>query len=305
MVAETEKGEEEERSWPLASAGKWQREQHKVWKEEWQLQGCAGRDWQQSKFEIATDEQPRVKKWVFDKICQFWKNWKSKLKKTHYDPFHTTRERLQYRPDRVDPVQWVLLIEFWGTKDGMERSKRNAENRALQTMNHTAGTKSFARIREEERARNLDGQAPDRMEMFRLTHTRRDGQIVDWASEDALRRLNERVSQQLESPERSCARDDIFTQVMGEDRRGRVRTFGLGVTPFDIYGPRVSVAEAREMANAERAQRIAAEQRVVAVEERMSQMEARMNQMMTCFQMFAQHGHPSSSFEPVGSIQEI
>ncbi|XXG73683.1 hypothetical protein AAC387_Pa07g2558 [Persea americana] len=140
-----------------------------------------------SKFEIATDEQPRVKKWVFDKICQFWKNWKSKLKKTHYDPFHTTRERLQYRPDRVDPVQWVLLIEFWGIKDGMERSKRNAENRALQTMNHTAGTKCFARIRDEERARNPDGQALDRMEMFRLTHTRRVGRLVDRASEDALR----------------------------------------------------------------------------------------------------------------------
>ncbi|XXG77030.1 hypothetical protein AAC387_Pa08g1268 [Persea americana] len=103
------------------------------------------------------------------------------------------------------------------------------------------------------RARNPDGQAPDRMEMFRLTHTRRDGQLVDRASEDALRRLNERVSQQLESPERSCARDDIFTQVTRKDRRGRVRTFGLGVTPSDIYGPRVSVAEAREMANAERA----------------------------------------------------
>ncbi|XXG46654.1 hypothetical protein AAC387_Pa02g1443 [Persea americana] len=96
------------------------------------------------------------------------------------------------------------------------------------------------------------------MEMFRLTHTRRDGQLVDRASEDALRRLNERVSQQLESPERSCARDDIFTQVMEEDKRGRVRTFGLGVTPSNIYGPRVLVAEAREMANAERAQRIVA-----------------------------------------------
>ncbi|XXG88783.1 hypothetical protein AAC387_Pa12g0953 [Persea americana] len=148
-------------------------------------------------------------------------------------------------------------------------------------------------------ARNPDGQAPDRMELFRLTHTRRDGQLVDRASEDALRRLNEIVSQQLESPERSCAQNDIFTQVMGEDRHGRVSTFGLGVTPSDIYGPRVSTAEAREMANVERAQRIAAEQRVVAVEERMSQMEARMNQMMTCFQMFTQHGQLSSSFEPV------
>ncbi|XXG69354.1 hypothetical protein AAC387_Pa06g2244 [Persea americana] len=136
-----------------------------------------------------------------------------------------------------------------GTKDGMERSKSNAENRALQTMNYTTRTKSFARIREEE-AQNRDGQAPDLMEMFRLTHTRRDGQLVDRASEDALQRLNERVSQQLESPERSCARDDIFTQVMGEDRRGQVRTFGLCVTPSNIYGPRVSVAEAREMANA-------------------------------------------------------
>ncbi|XXG76835.1 hypothetical protein AAC387_Pa08g1112 [Persea americana] len=96
--------------------------------------------------------------------------------------------------------------------------------------------------------------------MFRLTQTHRDGQLVDRASEDALRRLNERVSQQLESPKRSCARDDIFTQVMGEDRHGRVCTFGLGVTPSDIYGSRVPVAEAREMANVERAQRIAAGQ---------------------------------------------
>ncbi|XXG76837.1 hypothetical protein AAC387_Pa08g1114 [Persea americana] len=54
------------------------------------------------------------------------------------------------------------------------------------------------------------------------------------------------------------------------------------------------------MANAERAQRIAAGQQVVAVEERMSRMEASMNQMMTCFQMFTQQGQSSSSFEPVG-----
>ncbi|XXG73254.1 hypothetical protein AAC387_Pa07g2205 [Persea americana] len=86
---------------------------------------------------------------------------------------------------------------------------------------------------------------------------------------------------------------------MGEDRRDRVRTFGLGVTSSDIYGPRVPVAEAREMANVKRAQMIAAEQRVVAVEERMGWMGARMNRMMTCFQMFTQYGQPSSSFEQV------
>ena len=35
---------------------------------------------------------------------------------------------------------------------------------------------------------------------------------------------------------------------MGEDRHGRVCTFGLGVTPFDIYGPPASIAEARAAA---------------------------------------------------------
>ncbi|XXG73252.1 hypothetical protein AAC387_Pa07g2203 [Persea americana] len=97
-----------------------------------------------SKFETATDEPQRMKKWVLSKICQNWKNWKSMLKKTYYDPFHTTRERLQHRPNSIDLVQWALLIEFWGIEDGTERSKRNWENRAMQTMNHTAGTKSFA-----------------------------------------------------------------------------------------------------------------------------------------------------------------
>ncbi|KAJ8630363.1 hypothetical protein MRB53_023686 [Persea americana] len=57
-----------------------------------------------SKFETAIDEPQRMKKWVLSKICQNWKNRKSKLKKTYYDPFHTTRERLQHCPNSVDPI---------------------------------------------------------------------------------------------------------------------------------------------------------------------------------------------------------
>ncbi|XXG46811.1 hypothetical protein AAC387_Pa02g1559 [Persea americana] len=94
------------------------------------------------------------------------------------------------------------------------------------------------------RERNPNGQAPDRIEVFPITHTCRDGRLVDQASEDLLLQLNERLSQQPESSQNSTTRDNIFTQVMGEDRHGRVRTFGLGVTPSDIYGPRASIAEA-------------------------------------------------------------
>ena len=75
----------------------------------------------------------------------------------------------------------------------------------------------------------------------------------------------------------SSWRDDIFTQVMGEDRGGWVCTFGLGFTPSDINAPRVPAAEAREMENAKGDWRIAAEQMMASMKERMSRMEAHMN----------------------------
>lgn len=99
-------------------------------------------------------------------------------------------------------------------------------------------------------------------------------------------------------------RNEIFTQVIGEDRRGRVRTFGLGVTPSDFYGPQASAAEARRMAKAERAQRIACEESVVTLKEQMDQMKIRMSQMETMLQRFTKGGQ-LSSFEPVGNITEI
>eukprot|EP00268_Persea_americana_P048413 TRINITY_DN5113_c1_g1_i2.p1 TRINITY_DN5113_c1_g1~~TRINITY_DN5113_c1_g1_i2.p1 ORF type:complete len:427 (+),score=59.74 TRINITY_DN5113_c1_g1_i2:167-1447(+) len=251
--------------------------------------------------QLKFDIDNRAKKWVFNGISHSWRNWKSELKRKYYDPFPIVEEQLQHCPNRVDRQQWVSLVEFWGSQEGVERSKRNTENRAKQTMNHTAGTRSFARIREEERARNPNGQAPDRIEVFRLTHTRRDGQPVDQAAEDALRQLNERMSQQPESSQSSTARNDIFTQVMGEDRRGRVRTFGLGVAPSDIYGPRLSAPEARRMAEDERAKRIESEQSVVALKEQMDQMKTRMSRIETLLHRFTESdsGQPSSSSEHV------
>ncbi|XXG79647.1 hypothetical protein AAC387_Pa09g0675 [Persea americana] len=254
----------------------------------------------QAKFDLGNNAN--TKRWVYLGISTDWWNWKAELKKKYYNAYHTIRERLQHCPARVNPDQWAWLVTFWGSQEGVARSRRNSRNHEAQTMSHTAGTKSFARIRDEARTRNPDGQAPDRIEMFRMTHTCRDGQLVDQASEDVMRQLNESLSQQPESSQNSMTREAIFTQVMGEDRRGRVRTFGLGVTPSDIYGPRASIAEARaaaaeseRIAEMERAQRIALQEEVV-------QMRTQLNQLMTWMQSFTGSGPSSSSSEPVGSI---
>lgn len=142
--------------------------------------------WQaiQARFDLGNDE--KSKRWVYFAISRSWRNWKASLKKKYYRPYHTIRERLQHCPARVNPDQWASLVMFWGSQEGVARSRRNSTNREAQTMSHTAGTKSFARIRDEARARDPNGEVPDRMEVFRMTHTRRDGQLVDQASQDVM-----------------------------------------------------------------------------------------------------------------------
>ncbi|XXG82268.1 hypothetical protein AAC387_Pa10g0253 [Persea americana] len=108
----------------------------------------------QAKFDLGNNAN--TKRWVCLGISTSWRSWKTELKKKYYKPYHTIRERLQHCPARVNQGQWAWLVTFWG----------NSRNREAQTMSHTAGTKSFARIRDEARARNPDGQAPDRIEMF-------------------------------------------------------------------------------------------------------------------------------------------
>ncbi|KAL6269335.1 hypothetical protein ACE6H2_026246 [Prunus campanulata] len=54
----------------------------------------------------------------------------------------------------------------------MEQAKRNAENRSKQTLNHTSGTKSYARSKAQYNKKH--GEDPDPIWFFQDKHTRRD-----------------------------------------------------------------------------------------------------------------------------------
>ncbi|XP_010261524.1 PREDICTED: uncharacterized protein LOC104600335 isoform X2 [Nelumbo nucifera] len=217
------------------------------------------------------DIDPSSKSWVLKSIGKKWKDWKSELKKYHYLPHESDRERLADRDGRVLPKQWKLLVEFWNSEEGKARSATNKSNRAKQMISHTAGGKSFARVREEERAKR--GEELTRAELFILTHTRKDGTPVDKASSLAILQLKEQHSQQSQG---SNTRNDFFSQVMGEERRGRVRTFGLGPTPSDLWGPTPNPAEALKIASA--AQK-SADEKVQQMEEKMQDMQATVSRL--------------------------
>ncbi|XXG46960.1 hypothetical protein AAC387_Pa02g1683 [Persea americana] len=77
--------------------------------------------------------------------------------------------------------QWMYPIEREHRKK-IYTNNRHKRQIDRELMHNDQFPKWF----ESHRTRNPDGQAPDRIEMFRMTHTRRDGQLVDQASEDVM-----------------------------------------------------------------------------------------------------------------------
>ncbi|XP_058114063.1 uncharacterized protein LOC131256957 [Magnolia sinica] len=144
-----------------------------------------------SKFEFNAD----AKKWVLQSIGRKWKDWKGELKKLYYSPHETDEERLANLDERVKEDQWKTLIQFWNSKEGKARSKTSLENRKRQLIGHAAGSKSFARIREEERKKIASDEDPSRADVFILTHTCKSGKPVDEASLRVMEQLNEQISQ--------------------------------------------------------------------------------------------------------------
>ncbi|KAM0869915.1 hypothetical protein ACQ4PT_040376 [Festuca glaucescens] len=98
------------------------------------------------KFDIA----PIGELWIIKSLGKRWRSWKSNLKVHHFDTHETEEERLADRNPRVSKEQWRFLVSYWSTEKATAASARNRACQANVVAHHTAGTKSFARIIEEE-----------------------------------------------------------------------------------------------------------------------------------------------------------
>lgn len=94
-------------------------------------------------------------------------------------------------------------------------------------------------------------------------------------------KLRERAAQGQGTSENVVVGDDVFHQVMGRDRHGRVRTYGLGPAPSDLGVPKPSHAEALKMVAQANAEVREMKERMVAMEQTCAQMAAQMATMMS------------------------
>ncbi|PVH63668.1 hypothetical protein PAHAL_2G081600 [Panicum hallii] len=115
--------------------------------------------------------------WSMNALGKKWKDWKVVLKHERYDFHETDEERLANRDFRVPEEQWKLLVAYWGTEKAKAASARckASQEEHPRDRHHRTGSKSYARIREEERQKRPNMVEPSLTDVSILTHTPKDG----------------------------------------------------------------------------------------------------------------------------------
>ncbi|CAK9156684.1 unnamed protein product [Ilex paraguariensis] len=70
-----------------------------------------------------------------------------------------------------------------------------------------------------------------RIKFFKVAYSKKDGRLVNDVVAQALSDMDELPSQMS---------DEVFTQVMGPERPGCVRTYGFGPSPRYVFGRKKS-----------------------------------------------------------------
>ncbi|TYH94507.1 hypothetical protein ES332_A12G046700v1 [Gossypium tomentosum] len=244
--------------------------------------------WEYVQTKFALD--PSGKSWVMQSIATKWRNWKADLKATYYDSLKTDEERLKVLDPRVVPDQWPSLISYWSSDDTKKHCATNRANRLKQRSGHSSGTKSYARILEEERNKRPDGKEPTRAELYILTHTCKNGQPVDETAAELISKIREQEAKKETTSQCSDESNDTLCRVMGEENHNRVRPYRMRSTCTDLFGPISSrddlvrmASEAKKSADEEVRKMVV---KMEAMEEKYARMENHIARMTSSMEKF-------------------
>ncbi|KAL4561954.1 hypothetical protein LXL04_034140 [Taraxacum kok-saghyz] len=105
------------------------------------------------------DVPDAAKTWVLKTIGHSYKVYKCRFKKKHFYHFNDNKTRWKNKPKCIPEQDFSTLLRSWNKKDVAKRCLRAKEIRLSLKNIHTAGPKSFARIRDEmEQMKNYKPQ---------------------------------------------------------------------------------------------------------------------------------------------------
>ncbi|KAK1322792.1 hypothetical protein QJS10_CPA02g00539 [Acorus calamus] len=178
-------------------------------------------------------------------VGKYWKDWKGRLKSKYFNAYKTNEERRKNVPPRVESNQWNTLVQYWGSEEATVLADKNKRNREQQGLLHRTGRTSFAELRRELASK---GEATNRMSVFVKSRQDESGRAPDEETTEVISQMEHRLSDVPEPKQTQAVRERVFTSVMGPDGHGRVRTFGFGPSPTDIFGrPHISSRPSQEL----------------------------------------------------------
>ncbi|KAL6584466.1 hypothetical protein OROMI_003755 [Orobanche minor] len=169
-----------------------------------------------------------AKTWVLKTIGNSYKVYKCRFKKKHFYQFKDNKTRWKNRPQCIPQEDFSKLLTLWNKKDVTKRCSWAKEMRmALKNM-HTAGPKSFARIRDEMKNEDPNKEYPTLTQMFERTRKRTDGRVYVDTYDDTARKIEQMKN--YKPPEDGNDAVDPYMAVMKKENNGYRGLYGRGVT---------------------------------------------------------------------------
>ncbi|GJT37722.1 transposase, Ptta/En/Spm [Tanacetum coccineum] len=169
-----------------------------------------------------------AKSWVLKSIGACWRGYKCRIKKKHFYKFKDTRTRWKNRPKSIPQKEFAQLLTLWNKKEVMDRCLVLRNIRMSQKNMHTAGPKSFARIREDLKNKDPNKEPPTLTKMFECTRERTEGNVYVDTYDDTAEKIEQMKN--YKPPENESSPTDPFLAVMNKEYDGHRRLFGRGVT---------------------------------------------------------------------------
>ncbi|KAD4982497.1 hypothetical protein E3N88_19168 [Mikania micrantha] len=169
-----------------------------------------------------------AKAWVLKSIGQSYKVHKCRFKQKHFYQFKDNKTRWNNRPNNIPEDDFRKLLRLWSNKDMEQRCARAKQSRMSQKNMHTAGPKSFARIREEMKNDDPHQKVPTLTQLFERTRKRTEGRTYVDLYDDTAMKIEQMKNYKAKENENTTI--DPFLVVMNKENYGYRRLYGRGVT---------------------------------------------------------------------------
>uniref|UniRef100_A0ACD5YQV1 Uncharacterized protein n=1 Tax=Avena sativa TaxID=4498 RepID=A0ACD5YQV1_AVESA len=178
----------------------------------------------------------RLEKYILKTIGERWRQHKSNLKSLHFDASKSMEANNTNVPKGVIKDQWISLVTNWMSQMAQGISEKNRENSTMKKSIHTAGTKSFARNREELRQKDPEKKNPHRAVLYIHTHRHKsDKKILNEHVVELKNTLADRPDL-ADTSKGTAWKGDALNTVLGADKPGHVHGLGLVPNPNQVFG---------------------------------------------------------------------